>query len=333
MSLLERISERQDATLCVFLLKNRDGVPRIICNWINMSSLGQTALSLSPESGMPSLSGGLSGYLRMVRSIPMLSEEEERESALSYRKHSDASSGKKLILSHLRLAVAVARNYRNYGLPEEDLIQEGNVGLFKALRRYDPDRGARFSTFALYWIKAEIQEFIIRNWRIVKIATTKAQRKLFFNLRRKLKDFGEGRLSHGDAAKIADDLDVKKEDVFTMKHRMSSPDIPYETLETGDDDETYSPANYLTDGSEDIGTVIAEEDARQGRHKLLYEALDKLDNRSRDIICSRWLNEDEGKSTLHVMAEKYGVSAERIRQIEASAMKRIKDHLVVPTRA
>jgi len=284
-----------------------------------------TSLSCSGNMAFPSFTGGIAGYVRMVNAIPALSEKEERESAQAYRDRGDADAGKKLVMSHLRLAVSTARKYRNYGLPEEDLIQEGNIGLFKALRRYDPDRGARFATFALYWIKAEIQEFVIRNWRIVKVATTKAQRKLFFNLRRKLQEFGAGRITKVETQKIADDLDVRQEDVEVMRGRMSAPDIPFEEVDGGDeDDRPYSPAHYLADKSEGVESQVVGEHDRRDRSQLLHDAISTLDERSRDVIMSRWLDEESGKSTLHEMAEKYGVSAERIRQIEARAMQQIK---------
>jgi len=282
-------------------------------------------MSCPSNLAFPSFAGGLAGYIRMVNAIPVLSEEEERESAEAYRERGDADAGKKLIMSHLRLSVATARKYKNYGLPEEDLIQEGNIGLFKALKRYDPDRGARFATFALYWVRAEIQDFVIRNWRILKVATTKAQRKLFFNLRRKLQECAGERITKADTQKIADDLEVRPEDVDVMRARMSAPDIPFEEADDGDDDErAYSPAHYLVDKSESVESQVVGEHDRKDRSQLLHEAISKLDERSRDVIMSRWLGEDSGKSTLHEMADKYGVSAERIRQIEARAMRQIK---------
>ncbi len=287
-----------------------------------------TALTLQTGGMFPSLAGGLAGYARMVKSMPFLTAQEERESAIAYRDRGDADAGRMLVLSHLRLSLAVARNYRNYGLPEEDLVQEGNIGLLKALNRYDPDKGARFGVFALYWIKAEIQEFVIRNWRIVRVATTKAQRKLFFNLRRKLKDYADRRLTREDTRKIAEELDVRPEDVDTMRHRMTATDIPFETLDAGDDEEGRSPAHLLGD-STDIEQETVDRDETERRLGLLREAIGTLDERSRDILVSRQLAEEGEKApTLQELAGRYGVSAERVRQIEARAMRRIKKHMI-----
>lgn len=287
-----------------------------------------TALSLQTGGMFPSLAGGLAGYARMVKGMPFLSAQEERASAIAYRDHGDADAGRMLVLSHLRLSLAVARNYRNYGLPEEDLVQEGNIGLLKALNRYDPDKGARFGVFALYWIKAEIQEFVIRNWRIVRVATTKAQRKLFFNLRRKLKDYADRRLTREDTRKIAEELDVRPEDVDTMRHRMTAPDIPFETLDPGDDEEGRSPAHLMGD-STDIEQETVDRDETERRLGLLREAIATLDERSRDILVSRQLAEEGEKApTLQELAGRYRVSAERVRQIEARAMKSIKKHMI-----
>ena len=283
------------------------------------------ALSLSPNQlalavSNPGSLGSIDAYIAVVNRLPVLSAEQETELAQRLREKDDLEAARELILSHLRLVVSVARQYLGYGLPHADLIQEGNVGLMKAVKRFDPDRGVRLVTFAVHWIKAEIHEFIVRNWRMVKLATTKAQRKLFFNLR-SMKAEGQT-LDTAKVAEIATTLNVRPEDVREMEVRMSGREM---SLENQDDDEDhFAPIAYLSDeGHEDPVEVLDRRanDAMQGDG--LARALETLDDRSRRIVQARWLSEDGG-ATLHELAAEYGVSAERIRQIESAAMKKMK---------
>ena len=265
--------------------------------------------------------GNLESYIQATRSIPMLSAEEEHALATQLQNEGDLDAAQKLVLSHLRFVVHIARGYSGYGLPQADLIQEGNIGLMKAVKRFDPTVGVRLVSFAVYWIRAEIHEFILRNWRIVKVATTKAQRKLFFNLRSSKTRLGW--FNQDEVERVADDLGVTPKDVLEMESRMSGHDITFDAPD--DDDEnthSFAPANYLQDMSQDPARVIEAGDLADRAHEQLSTALIKLDDRSRDIIQQRWLTDD--KATLHQLADKYQVSAERIRQLENNAIKKLK---------
>ncbi len=266
--------------------------------------------------------GNLESYIQATRSIPMLSAEEERELATRLQEQGDLDAAQQLILSHLRFVVHIARGYSGYGLPQADLIQEGNIGLMKAVKRFDPTVGVRLVSFAVYWIRAEIHEFILRNWRIVKVATTKAQRKLFFNLRSSKKRLGW--MNHSEVEQVAEDLGVSEKDVLEMESRMSGRDVTFD--QPGDDDDDrgplLSPVHYLEDNSDAPDRVAEAEDWQEFNHRQLLEAMDNLDDRSRDIIQQRWLTDD--KATLHELADKYQISAERIRQLEGNAIKKLK---------
>jgi RNA polymerase sigma-32 factor len=262
----------------------------------------------------------LESYIQAVNRFPLLSEEEELRFARQYRDNEDLEAAGQLVLSHLRLVVSIARGYMGYGLPHSDLIQEGNVGLMKAVKRFDPDRGVRLVSFAVHWIRAEIHEYILRNWRIVKIATTKAQRKLFFNLRSMKK--GHGALTSQETADMASHLRVKPSDVSEMETRLSGQDLALEPV--GEDDEdAYGPIAYLSNPDDEPGGILEHEETERLRSEGLGRALDSLDPRSRRIIETRWLREQDSL-TLHDLAEEFGVSAERIRQIEAQAMKKMR---------
>ncbi|MCB1866451.1 MAG: RNA polymerase sigma factor RpoH [Chromatiales bacterium] len=264
--------------------------------------------------------GSLDAYIHAVNEVPMLTEEEERDLALRLRDDDDLAAAQRLVLSHLRFVVKVARGYLGYGLAFADLIQEGNIGLMKAVRRFDPEVGVRLVSFAVHWVKAEIHEFILRNWRIVKVATTKAQRKLFFNLRRSKKRLGW--FTDQEISEVADELGVKRETVLEMEKRMSGYDMAFDPPADADDDELFSPAAYLSDNRPDPSMLIERDDSEQYQEERLADALEALDDRSRDIVRSRWL--DDNKRTLQDLADQYGVSAERIRQIEAAAMKKMR---------
>ncbi len=268
---------------------------------------------------LPLPTGSLEAYIGAVQRIPMLSEEDERELALRFRNDADLDAAKQLVMSHLRFVVRVARGYLGYGLPHGDLIQEGNIGLMKAVKRFDPAVGVRLVSFAVHWIRAEIHEFILRNWRIVKVATTKAQRKLFFNLRSAKQRLGW--MNAQEVESVAKDLGVDAKTVLLMEERMNAHDQAFDvSLEDGEED--YSPSSYLADTRfEPTEQLEAAEEASDGAEQLAH-ALSSLDARSRDIIASRWLTEP--KQTLHELAGKYSVSAERIRQIEANAFNTLK---------
>jgi RNA polymerase sigma-32 factor len=269
---------------------------------------------------MPSAVGNLESYIRSVNAFPMLSADEEHNLAVRLRDDEDLEAARALVLSHLRVVVSIARGYLGYGLPQADLIQEGNIGLMKAVKRFDPDRGVRLVSFAVHWIRAEIHEFILRNWRLVKIATTKAQRKLFFNLR-SMKQ-GLGYLSPDEVANMAKQLGVKPEEVIEMETRLSGNDISLEPM-VEDDEESFSPIAYLRDGgAEPVEQLVAEE-TETLRGDGLKTALNSLDERSRRIIEARWLTDGNG-STLHDLAAEFNVSAERIRQIEQKAMQKMR---------
>lgn len=264
--------------------------------------------------------GSLESYIQSVNQFRILTQEEELQLARSLRDEGSIDAARQLVLSHLRLVVAIARGYKGYGLPQADLIQEGNIGLMKAVKRFDPERGVRLVSFAVHWIKAEIHEFILRNWRLVKIATTKAQRKLFFNLRSMKQALDT--MSQEEVAEVAKQLDVKPEEVVEMETRFSGRDISLEPLSEDDDEETFSPIAYLTDGSEP-SHVLEDEQTLRLRGEGLEQALGSLDARSRHIIEARWLREKD-TATLHELADELGVSAERVRQIEAKAMQKLR---------
>ena len=272
---------------------------------------------------VPSAVGSLDQYIQSVNRIPLLTETEESDLAHSFRENEDLEAARKLVLSHLRLVVAIARGYLGYGLPHADLIQEGNVGLMKAVKRFDPDRGVRLVSFAIHWIKAEIHEYIVKNWRLVKIATTKAQRKLFFNLR-SMKS-SSSTLQGEEVMAVAQQLGVKPEEVREMETRLSGQEM---ALEGGndDDEERFAPIAYLADPHAEPSDVLARRQAARLQDEGLHDALSTLDERSRSIVCRRWLTEG-GAATLHELAAEYGVSAERIRQIEAKAMQKMRTQL------
>jgi RNA polymerase sigma-32 factor len=272
---------------------------------------------------VPLAVGNLESYIQAANRFPLLTETEEVDLARRFRRDGDIEAARGLVLSHLRLVVSVARGYLGYGLPHADLIQEGNVGLMKAVKRYDPERGVRLVSFAIHWIKAEIHEYILRNWRLVKIATTKAQRKLFFNLR-SMKQ-GLNTMSGEEVGAMAKQLGVKPEEVREMETRLSGRDIAMESG-TEDEEETYAPIAYLADPAEEPSEALANREMERLQDEGLKQALANLDARSRRIIERRWLAEGEA-ATLHELAEEYGVSAERIRQIEAKAMQRMKGML------
>jgi RNA polymerase sigma-32 factor len=277
---------------------------------------------LTLSDPVPSLAS-IDSYIQAVGRFPLLSQEEEMEFARQYRNDNDLEAARRLVLSHLRLVVALARGYMGYGLSQADLIQEGNIGLMKAVKRFDPERGVRLVSFAVHWIRAEMHEFILRNWRIVKIATTKAQRKLFFNLRSMKAGFNT--LSPEEVDRMAEQLRVKPEEVVEMEKRLGGGDMP---LEPGsdDDDDTFSPIAYLSDPEDEPGRILEHAETELGRTEGLAQALGALDPRSRRIIEARWLQE-AGTATLQQLADEYGVSAERIRQIEVQAMKKLKASL------
>jgi RNA polymerase sigma-32 factor len=264
--------------------------------------------------------GNLETYISAVYQLPILSAEEEKDLAIRLRKHNDLEAARKLITHHLRFVVQVARGYRGYGLQLGDLIQEGNIGLMKAVKRFDPALGVRLVSFAVHWIRAEIHEFILRNWRIVKIATTKAQRKLFFNLRSAKKRLGW--LNREEVEMVADDLGVSPDDVMEMEGRLSNQDIGFD-FEPDDDNDTHvAPAAYLEDRRADPAQVAEESDWEAYHTERLHSALSTLDERSRDILAKRWLAEN--KTTLTALADEHNVSAERIRQLENNAIKKLR---------
>jgi len=270
---------------------------------------------------IPSAVGSLESYIQSVKAMPVLSAEEEHELALRLKRDNDVEAARMLVVSHLRVVVNIARGYMGYGLPQADLIQEGNIGLMKAVRRFDGERGVRLVSFAIHWIRAEMHEYILRNWRLVKVATTKAQRKLFFNLRSMKK--GLGYLGPDEVNSIAKDLGVKPEEVVEMESRMGGQDVSMET-HGGDEDEGTGPIAYLAaDAANEPATLLEQEQTSQLRERGLSSALQGLDDRSRRIIEARWLTED-ASATLHELAAEYGVSAERIRQIEQKALQKMK---------
>ncbi|KMK50524.1 RNA polymerase factor sigma-32 [[Actinobacillus] muris] len=265
--------------------------------------------------------GNLDSYIRMANQYPILTADQEKELAERFYYDEDLDAAKQLIMSHLRFVVHIARGYLGYGLPLADLIQEGNIGLMKAVKRFNPEVGVRLVSFAVHWVKAEIHEYVLRNWRIVKVATTKAQRKLFFNLRKnkqRLAWFNEEEIQ-----KVADDLGVTPEDVKEMESRMTGQDMGFDLPVGETDDEAYVPSMYIEDDSSNFADELEEEEHTGRATAQLAYALAQLDERSQDIIKTRWL--DDNKATLHELAAKYGISAERVRQLENQALKKIKD--------
>ena len=278
------------------------------------------------EMDISSPGGNLQSYISSVYGIGILSAEEERKLAEELYYRDDLEAARKLVLAHLRFVVHIAKTYSGYGLSEADLIQEGNIGLMKAVRRFNPEIGVRLVSFAVHWIKAEMHEYILRNWKIVKIATTKAQRKLFFNLRSKKKSLSW--LTEAEIKAISKDLNVKPSDVKEMEKRLSGLDLSFDPLDSKEDDEIpFSPERYLEESSADPAEILEKETLSKLNSDSLHEALKNLDDRSREIIQDRWLN--EGKYTFLDLAEKYNISAERVRQIEQNAMKKIRRSITI----
>ena len=264
--------------------------------------------------------GSLDAYLDRVSRIPVLSREEEHALAVRFRRDNDLDAARELVLAHLRFVVHIARGYGGYGLPVGDLVQEGNVGLMKAVKRFDPDLNVRLVSFAVHWIRAEIHEYVLRNWRLVKIATTKAQRKLFFNLRRMKKNLSW--LSADETQKVAAELGVSTAEVTEMEQRLAARDMSFDPTPESDEDEVYSPAAFLPSPDADPAQAVEADEWETDSSDRLQAALGRLDARSRDILQRRWMTDD--KATLHELADKYGVSAERIRQIESNALGKLR---------
>ena len=273
---------------------------------------------------VPAGTGSLDAYIQEVNKIPMLTLEEEQDLAIRYRDEDDIDAARRLVLAHLRFVVHVAKGYAGYGLQLGDLVQEGNIGLMKAVKRFDPEREVRLVSFAVHWIRAEMHEFILRNWRIVKVATTKAQRKLFFNLRKNKKRLGW--LNMEEVNTVAKNLGVKPEVVMEMESRLSGQDVGYDLSSDSDDDDKpwVAPAAFLESHTDSPEIAVEASDMESHNNSLLYEGLGKLDERSQDIIRSRWLTDKDNKATLQTLADRYGVSAERIRQLEVNAMNKMR---------
>jgi RNA polymerase sigma-32 factor len=270
---------------------------------------------------VPAGTGSLDAYIQEVNKIPILTLEEEQDLARRFRDDDEIEAARRMVLAHLRFVVHVAKGYTGYGLALGDLVQEGNIGLMKAVKRFDPDHGVRLVSFAVHWIRAEMHEFILRNWRIVKVATTKAQRKLFFNLRKSKKRLGW--LSHAEVQAVARDLGVKPEVVLEMESRLSGQDVGFDLPNNADDETPFiAPVAFLETKTIDPEMQAESEDLESHNNTLLYAGLDELDERSQDIIRSRWLQ--DGKVTLQELADRYGVSAERIRQLEANALRKMR---------
>ncbi len=265
-------------------------------------------------------SGSIESYVSAVSSINMLTADEERSLAVRLFDDGDLEAARKLVMSHLRFVVHVAKSYAGYGLPQADLIQEGNIGLMKAVKRFDPSVGVRLVSFAVHWIKAEIHEFVLKNWRIVKVATTKAQRKLFFNLRKAKKRLGW--FTHAEVQKVAEELGVSTKEVLQMEARMSSQDAAFDLTNDDDDSSAFAPAQYLEDKTIDVEMDVINSDHDKNASNSLYSAIKTLDARSQHIIETRWLSDD--KMTLQDLADEYQVSAERVRQIEKNALKKLQ---------
>ena len=282
----------------------------------------QALVTRNQTLALPLATGNLDQYIQAAFSIPVLTLEEERSLAERLQQDGDLDAARQLVMSHLRFVVRIARGYSGYGLALGDLIQEGNIGLMKAVKRFDPKVGVRLVSFAVHWVRAEIHEYILRNWRIVKVATTKAQRKLFFNLRSRKKRLGW--MNQEEVNAIAEDLGVKPETVLEMESRLSGQDVGFDPVASEDDDDSpgYAPAAYLTDASNDPALAVEQDDWSNRNTDNLVEALEQLDERSRVILEERWLSED--KSTLHDLAARFDVSAERIRQLEKNALSKLK---------
>ncbi len=280
-----------------------------------------TALAMTPSTSLPSVSGDIDRYLQNISRLEILTAEQERQFARQLRDHDDIDAAQSLIMSHLRFVVHIARSYSGYGLPLGDIIQEGNIGLMKAVRRFDPEVGVRLISFAVHWIRAEIHEFVIKNWRIVKVATTKAQRKLFFKLRGAKKKLGW--FSAQEIQNVANDLGVEPKTVVEMESRLSGYDASFDPVTNQDDDDQISsPASWLAQADADPALLLEQQTHKDKQKNQLFSALTLLDERSQDIVKRRWLQDK--KPTLHELADEYSVSAERIRQIEKNAMKKLK---------
>jgi RNA polymerase sigma-32 factor len=290
----------------------------------------QTAL-IAHSPGLAGLAlagpiGSFDAYLERVGRIPVLAREQEQELAQRFRRDNDLDAARELVLSHLRFVVHIARGYAGYGLPMSDLVQEGNIGLMKAVKRFDPAVGVRLVSFAVHWIRAEIHEYVLRNWRLVKVATTKAQRKLFFNLRRMKKNLTW--LSAEETRAVAKDLGVSTAEVTEMERRLSARDLSFDVSSENDEDDSYGPAAYLPAANADPAEQVEADEWSSSTQEQLVTAMQRLDERSRAILQRRWMTDD--KATLHELAEEYGVSAERIRQIETSAISRLRTLLPAP---
>ncbi len=282
--------------------------------------------NMTQELALSGPVGSLDAYIQAAGAIAVLSKEDEQALSRRFHDEEDLDAARQLVMAHLRFVVHIAKGYMGYGLPLADLIQEGNVGLMKAVKRFDPDYGVRLVSFAVHWIRAEIHEYVLRNWRIVKVATTKAQRKLFFNLRKAKKSLAW--LSHEETQAVAEDLGVTPAEVNEMERRLSSRDAVFDPVPEGsDDDRVFNPAAFLPSPVADPATLVESTDWENDATSRMHRALVTLDERSRDILESRWLTED--KLTLHELADKYGVSAERIRQIEANAIKKLRTAMAV----
>ena len=281
-----------------------------------------TALVAKQPSGLVFAGpvGSLDSYIDRVSQIPVLSKEDEVALAVRFRSEADLDAARQLVLSHLRFVVHIARGYLGYGLPMGDLVQEGNVGLMKAVKRLDPAVGVRLVSFAVHWIRAEIHEYVLRNWRLVKVATTKSQRKLFFNLRKMKKNLAW--LSEAETAAVARELGVDVADVREMEQRLSARDMSFDPTPESDEEETYSPAMYLPASNADPATEVENEEWEEDSTERLSMALEKLDERSRSILKRRWMTDN--KATLHELADEYGISAERVRQVESNAINKLK---------
>src|SRR3954470_8242463 len=285
----------------------------------------QATMILPGAAPVPMPTGSIEAYIQTVNRFPLLSAEEERSLAQRFRSDDDLEAARQLVLSHLRLVVATARGYLGYGLPHADLIQEGNIGLMKAVKRFDPDRGVRLVSFAIHWIKAEMHEYILRNWRLVKVATTKAQRKLFFNLRSMKKGFAP--LTGDEVRRVATELRVKPEEVREMETRLAGQEMGFDADEN--EEEAYAPVHYLADNAAEPFHVLEAKQSQEVASEGLAHALSSLDGRSRRIVEARWLREKDA-ATLHDLAAEFKVSAERIRQIETKALEKMRKHIAAP---
>ena len=280
-------------------------------------------LAIYNSGAMPT--GNIDAYISAAYQLPMLTAEEEHDLAVRFRDKGDLEAARAMVMSHVRFVIRIARGYNGYGLPMSDLIQEGTVGLMKAVRRFDPEQGVRLVSFAVHWIRAEMHEFILRNWRIVKVATTKAQRKLFFNLRSSKKRLGW--FNHQEVEHVAKELGVKPSEVLEMESRLANQDVAFDTPDRDDDDDLgTTPSAYIADTRSEPAGLLEKLDSTEDQNTRLYSALESLDDRSKAILRARWLSEK--KSTLHELADDYGVSAERIRQIEKNAMAKIRQKMV-----